>query len=312
MISIYKNELNKKEVKRIKTIEDNSWINLVNPTPDEIEELRSYIEIDKSIINQVLVERELPRVKKIKNGILVVIDVPFVDEKKELYKTYPLGIIICNDSHILTVSIKKFDFLEEFYNNKVEEFYTYKKSRFLIQMLLRTAKLYIDTLGYVDTDLKKKETSLSRATSNNQLIDLLGIQKMLVYFTNSLQANKAVLERLYKEKVITTYEEDLEILEDAIIETKQSLDMCSTYREILSTTISTYGTIISNNLNVAMKFLAGITIVFSIPTMIASFLGMNVSLGSLADNEYSFIIICGIALVISLIIAYWLKKKDML
>ena len=108
------------------------------------------------------------------------------------------------------------------------------------------------------------------------------------------------------------FEEDLDLLEDAMIENKQAIEMSSIYRDILSSVTDTYATIVSNNLNIAMKFLAGITIVFSIPTMIASFLGMNVPLGEIANNDFSFLIVAILSFLLAVLIAIWLKKKDML
>ena len=108
------------------------------------------------------------------------------------------------------------------------------------------------------------------------------------------------------------YDEDIELLEDTIIETKQGVEMCSIYKEILSNITDTYATIVSNNLNVAMKFLTGITIVLAVPTMISSFLGMNVKLGEFADTGYAFIFICGLSLLVAVFVAWLLRKKDML
>ena len=121
-----------------------------------------------------------------------------------------------------------------------------------------------------------------------------------------------MLEKLSRGNVITLYDDDSGLMEDAIIENKQAIEMANIYREILTSMTDTYATIISNNLNDVMKFLAGITIVFSIPTMVASFIGMNVPLGNVGASSYSFVIIIAFSLVLSLIIAYILKKKNML
>ena len=126
------------------------------------------------------------------------------------------------------------------------------------------------------------------------------------------------IETALQEENIAYYKKELqvkeneELLEDALIETKQAIEMASIYREILSSMTDTYATIISNNLNDVMKFLAGITIVFSIPTMVASFIGMNVPLGRIGSSPMSFIFIILISVLLSLIIAYILKKKNML
>lgn len=314
MLKIYKNELDNSHVQEIDHIEENTWINLINPTPEEIKQVISIVSVDEDLITKVLDEEELPRVEKTDLATMIVIDGPYMEDshQKNRFTTYPLGIIVCNDLHIITVSLKEFTLLKEFAEEKVPTFFTYKKTRFLIQILLKTAGTYLKALKLVNEDIEKKEKELHHSTSNKQLIDLLRIQKILVYFLTSLKANDVVLEKLSKGNVIEMYDEDMDLLEDAVIENKQGIEMCSIYREILSSIMGTYGTIMSNNLNIAMKFLAGITIVFSIPTMIASFLGMNVPLGSFGNSPSAFSFICILSGIIALLIAYWLKKKDML
>ena len=314
MLKIFKNELDSDVVKKIDKIEDNCWINLVHPTMEEVRLVVDTLGIEEDLITKVLDEEELPRIEKTDNATLIVVDGPFMEDAhvKNKYTTYPLGIIICNDLHIVTVSLKEFGLLKEFEKGNVKTFYTYKKSRFLIQLLLRTASSYLKVLSLVNADIHKKEKVLYHSTSNKQLVELLDIEKTLVYFITSLKANDVVLEKLTKGNVVALYEEDVELLEDTIVENRQGIEMCTIYKEILSSITDTYATIVSNNLNVVMKFLAGITIVLSIPTMISSFLGMNVSLGAFSDYEYAFVIICLVSFLLALFVAWLLKKKDML
>lgn len=314
MIKIFKNELDNDIVKKINQIEDNCWINMVHPTTDEIKYVVDNLGIDEDLITKVLDEEELPRIEKTENAVLVVVDGPFMEDAhvKNKYTTYPLGIIICNDLHVVTVSLKDFSVLKDFEEGNVKTFYTYKKSRFLIQLLLRTASSYLKVLNSVNADIHKREKVLYHSTSNKQLVELLDIEKTLVYFITSLKANDVVLDKLSKGSVITLYDEDIELLEDTIVENKQGIEMCTIYKEILSSITDTYATIVSNNLNVVMKFLAGITIVLSIPTMISSFLGMNVSLGDFAYKDYAFVLICFLSFLLALFVAWLLKKKDML
>lgn len=314
MIRIFKNKLNDDVVRKLNKIEDNCWINMVCPTEDEIKMVVDKLRIDEDLIMKVLDEEELPRIQKADNATLIVVDCPYWEDKrvKNKYSTYPLGIIICNDLHVITVSLKDFELLQEFENGNIKTFYTYKKSRFLIQLLLKTASSYLKVLNLVNDDIRKKEKVLYHSTNNKQLVELLEIEKTLVYFITSLKANDVVLEKLFKGNVITMYEEDFELLDDTMIENKQGIEMCTIYREILSTITDTYATIVSNNLNVVMKFLAGMTIVLSIPTIISSFLGMNVSLGDLAHDEYAFLGIFIFSCVLSFGVAWLLKKKNML
>lgn len=316
MIKILKNTVSDEQTKlySCEQLEKDSWINLIHPTTEEIRQVASEVNIDPHMISQVLVEKELPRIKKSDNAVLVVIDIPYTKDKsvKNKYVTYPLGIILSDHSYIVTVSLVEHEFLKKIEAEDNTEFFTDRKVRFLIQMLLKSAEVYLSTLNLIDEDIQKVEKSTYYSTNNKQLLNFLNIQKTLVYFITSLQANSSVLEKLHKEDILPISKENKSLLEDAIIENKQCIETSAVYREILSSTIDTYGTIISNNLNVIMKFLAGITIVFSIPTMIASFLGMNVPLGFIGKSELSFFLICIVSLIISILLARWLKKKNML
>jgi magnesium transporter len=147
---------------------------------------------------------------------------------------------------------------------------------------------------------------------NQELIRLLSLEKSLVYFTTSLKANEAVMEKLLRGKHIKMYEEDEDILEDAIVENRQAIEMGTIYRDILSGTMDAYASVISNNLNVVMKFLASITIVLSIPTIVGSLWGMNFEFIPLTSNVYGFPIMFGVSIVLSIASFLWLKKRDML
>ena len=314
MLKIYKNEVDNSEVTICKEMEDNTWVRLIAPTEQEITMVSSKLNIPNSLISQVLVEKELPRVKQVDGATLIVMDVPYMKDKsiKNKYVTCPLGIIICDNFHIVTVSLQKHTFMDDFANGDVDTFFTYKKSRFLIQIFLKSAEVYLSTLNLMDEDIQKMEKNTYYSTNNRVLINFLNMQKTLVYFLTSLQANGHVLERLQSEELLTMYEEDKVLLSDAVIENKQCIETSIVYRDILDSTMDTYGSIISNNLNVIMKFLAGVTIVFSVPTMISSFLGMNVPLGVVGESEFSFLVVCIISFLVSFLIACWLKKRNML
>jgi magnesium transporter len=143
------------------------------------------------------------------------------------------------------------------------------------------------------------------------LIDLLELEKSLVYFTTSLRANEVVLEKMLKIENIKQYPEDTELLEDVIIENKQAIEMANIYSGILSGTMDAFASVISNNLNIVMKFLATVTIVMAIPTMIASFFGMNV--GGIPGNgsPLGFYIVTSVAFLITFVVAFVFRKKDL-
>lgn len=313
MLKIYKTSAVEKKIKKVKKMTADCWIDLIVPTVDEIEKVANRTGVEKELIMKLLDTEELPRVEQEDNATLIVIDIPYLENEGEhKYKTYPLGIIITNNNYIITVSVKKTMLLNDFKRSRVKDFRTAKKTRFLIQILLKSATSYLKALKQINHDIEEKEKVLKKTTENKDLVELLEIEKTLVYFMTSLKANDTVLEKLAKGIILPLYEGDLDLLEDTIIENKQAIEMSGIYRDILSSVTDTYATIISNNLNIAMKFLAAATIVLSIPTMISSFLGMNVPLGAIGSISNAFIIILLIAVVISCIVAILLKRKNML
>ena len=270
-------------------------------------------DIPANLLIKLIDSDEVARIEKEDDATLIIIDVPYVIDKKikNKYSTLPLGIISYKN-YLVTIAVKETEVVQDVMENRVKSVFTMKKSRFLIQILHRVATLYLKYLKEINLEIEAKEKNLINATNNKYLLQLMNIQKSLVYFVTSLKSNDIILEKLEKGNLIEFYEEDMDVLEDAIIENRQGIETSLIYREIVASLQETYSGVISNNLNEIMKFLAGITIVFSIPTMIASFMGMNVPLGVLANNDYSFMFIMSISIFSAFVIALILKKKDML
>ena len=203
--------------------------------------------------------------------------------------------------------------LQVFLNNRVKEFSTKKKMRFVYQILYRISVLYQNDLRIIDKMRTEIEERVGDDTEEDDLIALHELESTLVYFATSLRANGVVLERLTRYKRLEQYPEDKELLGDVIVENKQAIEMAGIYSGILNGTMDTFASVISNNQNSVMKFLTTITIVLSIPTMIASFYGMNVKGSSMpfANHDFGFPIVLGISLVISGIIAIIFRKKDL-
>ena len=300
-------------LEKLKNIETNTWIDLVEPTEEEIKEVVEKTDIPANLLIKLLDSDEVARIEKEDDATLIIIDVPYVIDKKikNKYSTLPLGIISYKN-YLVTIAVKETEVVQDVMENRVKSVFTMKKSRFLIQILHRVATLYLKYLKEINLEIEAKEKNLINATNNKYLLQLMNIQKSLVYFVTNLKSNDIILEKLEKGNLIEFYEEDMDVLEDAIIENRQGIETSLIYREIVASLQETYSGVISNNLNEIMKFLAGITIVFSIPTMIASFMGMNVPLGVLANNDYSFMFIMSISIFSAFVIALILKKKDML
>ena len=221
--------------------------------------------------------------------------------------------IITTVEVIITGCLEETPVLGAFMDGRVREFRTYMKTRFILQVLYKNASLFLQYLRIIDKKSGVIEEKLHKSTKNRELIELLELEKSLVYFTTSLRSNEVVLEKLMRNEKIKKYPEDTDLLEDVIIENKQAIEMANIYSGILSGTMDAFASVISNNLNIVMKFLATITIVMSIPTMVASFYGMNVNSSGMpfADSPYGFLIVLGFTLVLTLIVAWIFSKKDL-
>ena len=223
----------------------------------------------------------------------------------------PLGMIVVRDDFFKTVSLRKNKIIEDFEKRKIKNIQTYKKSKLIFQILYLNSSYFLTYLKQINKETEIAEYILKNSMKNKELLKLLSLEKSLVYFTTSLKSNELVMEKTMRGKIIKLYEDDEDILEDAITENKQAIEMAKIYSDILNGTMDAYASIISNNLNGVMKFLTSITIVLAIPTMISSFWGMNVNL-PFQNNRFGFPIMIGISVVLTLLVTWWLKRKEML
>lgn len=315
MLKIYNTEVNTNKTEEIKEFKKGSWINLVNPSEKEIKKVCENINIQEGFIRDALDYEEKARidVEEDDNTILFVVDVPVVEkgEESEIYTTMPLGMIVVRDDFFVTVSLKKNKVIEDFQNKKIKNLQTYKKTRFIFQILYLNSSYYLNYLKQINKETEIAEYILKNSMKNKELLKLLSLEKGLVYFTTSLKSNELVMEKTMRGKIIKLYEEDEEILEDAIIENKQAIEMAQIYSNILNGTMDAYASIISNNLNGVMKFLTSITIILAVPTMISSFWGMNVKL-PFENSPMGFAIMTLVAVILTIGVTWWLNKKDML
>ena len=312
MIKIYNTNLETQKTERVDTIQKGCWINLVNPTEKEIQRVCEEVKIEEAFIRYPLDYEEQARIDQEDDAVLFVIDVPTVEynnENKE-YTTMPLGMIVVRDDYFITICLKKSKVIESFEAGIIKNLYTYKKTRFILQILYYNSSHFLNLLKQINKETEIAENVLQKSMKNKELIKLLTLEKGLVYFTTSLRSNEAIMEKTLRGKIVKMYEEDEDILEDAIVENKQALEMSKVYSNILNGTMDAYGSIISNNLNSVMKYLTSVTIVLSIPTMIGSFWGMNVGL-PFTDNPFAFGLIITFSIIVSIIVAVLLKKKGM-
>ena len=315
LLKIYSTDLETNQLQEIKEFKKGSWINLVNPSENEIKKVCQSINIQEDFIRDALDYEEKARIdtEEDDNTILFVLDVPIIEkgEDNDIYTTMPLGMIVVRDDFFITVSLRKNKIIEDFEKRKIKNFQTYKKTRFIFQIFYLNASYYLTYLKQINKETEIAEYILKNSMKNKELLKLLSLEKGLVYFATSLKSNEMVMEKTMRGKIVKLYEDDEDILEDSIIENRQAIEMAQIYTNILNGTMDAYASIISNNLNGVMKFLTSITIVLAIPTMISSFWGMNVKL-PFENSNIGFIIMVAIAVVLTLGVTWWLKRKDML
>ncbi len=315
MLKIYNTNMETNKLEEIKEFKKGSWINLVNPSENEIKRVCESINIQEDFIRDALDYEEKARIdtEEDDNTILFVIDVPVIEksEDNDIYSTMPLGMIVVRDDYFITVSLRKNKVIEDFEKRKIKNFQTYKKTRFIFQIFYLNSSYFLNYLKQINKETEIAEYILKNSMKNKELLKLLSLEKGLVYFATSLKSNEIVMEKTMRGKIIKLYDDDEDILDDAIIENRQAIEMAQIYTNILNGTMDAYASIISNNLNGVMKFLTSITIVLAIPTMISSFWGMNVQL-PFQNSPIGFILMVLIAVVMTLAVTWWLKRKDML
>lgn len=314
MLKIYNTNVKKGNLEEVEEIKKGAWISLVSPSEKEIKRVCEELAIQEDFIRYSLDYEEKARidVEDDDGTLLFIIDTPIIEktEQGEIYTTMPLGLIVVRDDFFITVSIKKNRVIEDFSKGNIKGFETYKKSRFVLQILYKNAIYFLKYLKEINKETEIAESVLKKSMKNKELLKMLNLEKSLVYFTTSLKSNEIVMEKTMRGKIIKLYEDDEDILDDAIIENRQAIEMSKIYSDILNGTMEGYASIISNNLNGVMKFLTSITIVLAIPTMIASFWGMNVNL-PFQNSKVGFFIMILISTILTLIVTWWLKKKDM-
>ena len=292
---------------------DGCWVSMIAPTGEELERVSKAFGVDIDDLRAPLDEEERSRLMTEDNYTLILVDIPTIEDergKEGRYITLPLGIVLTSKA-IITVCLEENDVLKCFTEGRVRGFYTFKKTRVILQILYRNATLFLQYLRAIDRKSEEIEDKLHISQKNQELIELLELEKSLVYFTTSLRSNEVVLEKMLRTEQIKKYTDDEDLLEDVIIENKQAIEMAGIYSGILSGMMDAFASVISNNLNIVMKLLATITIVLSIPTMIASFFGMNFDNIPFGHHPQGFIIISLITCALTGLVALICAKKKM-
>ncbi len=307
MLKFFKTQEDGK-IDRLEAFEQGCWVDLVNPTDDELEDACALTGVPEEMLRAALDEEETARVERDEGALLCLLDTPTITDTDEgdTYETIPLALIH-NETSIVTVSLRGNSVLGDFISNRTIVD-TAKPVYFILNFMMGNAKRFLSNLRQLDKKSLRLQAELHRSMKNQELIQLLGIENSLVYFSTSLSANLNVYNKLERFPSISGNEDYKDLFDDVVIETRQAMEMCNIYRDILSGTMDAYASVISNNLNVVMKLLAVITLVISVPTLIASLWGMNVPV-PFASLSWGFWLVIGISAVITAVVSYFIIRS---
>ncbi len=295
------------------TLEQGCWIYAVAPTDAEIGEIAEKTGIESDVLKAALDEEERARIELDEGVTLVVFDTPIASKDENnvvTYSTIPVGVI-STKNYFITVCLTENTVLADFANGFIKNVNTTLRTRMILQILMQTSTRYLQYLKQIDKITDFIEKRLYKATTNNELVQLLDLQKSLVYISTSLKNIEMTLSKIERGRILKLYAEDEELLEDVIIEFRQAREMADTFASVLSGTIETFSSVISNNLNVTMKKLTSVTILLAIPTMISGFYGMNIGMDGIPLAE-NFWLPLGVSALITAVAAIILIKKKML
>lgn len=293
----------------LEAIEEGCWINLTYPNEEELQSVSSALDVEPDFLRAALDEEETSRIDTEEGQTLIIIDTPAVEKSDSavVYSTLPLGIIV-TETNIITVSLRESSVIRDFEEGLVKGVSTNKKTSFILHILLRVAKRYLQYLKQIDKIYNHMERQLYKTQRNKELIQLMDLEKSLVYFNTSLKANEVTLEKILRGRIVTLYEEDQDLLEDVLIEIRQAIEMANIYSSIISSMMESFASLISNNLNETMKVLTSITVLLTIPNIVFGFYGMNVA--GLPFDQFFWVPIL-ISVIAIGIVGIVLKRKDL-
>ena len=286
------------------------WVSVISPTPQEIKELIENYGIDSGFVKSSLDEEESSRIEREDEQTLIIIDTPVSSTDKDdtkIFFTMPMGIVI-TENNVFTISLHETQIIEEAVRGTIRNLRPELKTRFVLQLLLRIAAMFLYYLKQIDKISSLAEQQLHNAMKNELLMQLLALEKSLVYFSTSLKANEATIEKIFRGRVVKLYDEDQDLLEDVLIEMKQAIEMANIYTGILSSMTGSFSSIISNNLNIVMWRLTIVTIIMQIPNMIFGFYGMNTAGLPIPYTWFPSALAVAVTAIAAFILLKWKKK----
>lgn len=285
----------------------NCWINVESPDLSDLEFLTKELNVPQSFLNDIADTDERPRTETEGNWLLTILRVPIPNEVDGIpFVTVPIGIIT-NDDIIISVCYHRTEMLADFITySRRKKIAVRNKLDLILRLIHSSAVWFLKYLKQISNDIKSAEKELERSIRNEDLHRLMKLQNTLVYFNTSIRGNQVMISRLKGIFQDTNYL-DIELLEDVDIELKQALNMVNIYSDILTGTMDAFASIISNNVNTIMKRMTSISIILMVPTLIASFYGMNVDI-HLDQFPHAFTLIVTVSILLSTL-AFVIFKK---
>jgi magnesium transporter len=272
LVSYYKTVANR--LIEVDSLMPGCWISVVDPTAQERKMLIDDYGLDSDFLKSSLDEEESSRVEQEENQTLIIVDTAVSEVQKDdtlIFYTMPLGIII-TDHYVFTISLRENKVIDDVVSGRVRNIQTQFRTQFVLRLMMNITASFLVYLKQIDKTSSAMQRKLHGAMKNHELIQMLELEKSLIYFSTSLKSNDVTMNKILRGRVVKLYEEDQDLLEDVLIELKQAQEMASIYSGILSGVVEA---VISNNLNIVMWRLTIVTIILAIPTMVYSFYGMN-------------------------------------
>lgn len=288
----------------------NTWIDARSVTREDIRTLEEEFHIDQEAILDFLDQDELSRIEKDDDYTLLIIRLPvFMPASDVSYFTIPLGIVLL-ENKIVTICWTDCEVLRDIAGNRVKDINLKDIPAFITRILSRADSTFLRYLKEINRRSTTIQNELELAVNNDDLIQLMNLEKSLVFFTTSLRSNQLLLEKLRKTKLLRFDEEDQDWLEDVEIDNRQAMEMADNYTNIMSGATDAFSSIISNNMNEIMKKLAVINLVMMAPTFITSFFGMNYKLPFDNLPGYIPVTIAAVLCLVSIFVCQWALNFD--
>ena len=301
-------------VTEIAEFTEGCWVNMVRPNSDELEQIARAARVEEEFVRAALDPEESSRIETEDDQLLMIVDIPMVEKNSvedggQMFSTLPMGIVVAQNA-VITICLEDSIILRSIAEGAVKGVHTALRTRFVFQILLRVAGRFLKNLRMIERDFTRIEKRLYDSLKNEELIQLLGLSKSLVYFSASLKGNEVTMEKVLRGRVLKLYEDDRDILEDALIEIRQAIEMAGIYSSILSGTMDAYASVVSNNLNIIMKVLTVLTIIMTIPNIVFGFYGMNIG-GERIPGDFIWWVPLVIAAGGCFFAWFMLKKKNL-